>query len=537
MDHKLVPKTNNHLASLTCMLPACRHLALLWMLCGSDILALHAQPVESGPQLLEMSEVRELAGPAPAPPETLSKLKELLNTPFVSNTTAPPDGSLPPELSVVFWNIERGIKWELISAALTDTAAYRKLVETKKPIAEDRWQKAMADLAELKRADIIILNEVDLGMKRTRYADVTRQLAKAAGMNFAFGVEFLEVDRLYLGDERIELETPELSKALADDLLVDPERYRGLHGNAILSRFPIRSASISRLSDCYDWYEGEISSIAGLEKGKRWAAKKVFSERIIRQVRRGGRMALTVELDVKGGSPGLTVVSTHLEDRSQASCRARQMNEVLGQLIDVSGPVILGGDLNTTARDGTPTSVGHEIKKRVADPSFWVQGGLRWFTPVAIPSLLTLPVNLWKNHHDPTAIHIPLLGPNRARRMFDDLRAFRFADGGQFDFSGDHTRSGNGRGRTLGNSNDRAWKGFHPTYRMERTYFIAGTYRLDWLLVKRGPETQRFGSLRPRNPKTLRHLNQLGDEHMSDHHPIVVEIESSTPAVSTVNGQ
>ena len=186
------------------------------------------------------------------------------------------------------------------SRRVPDGDRYRARLRPSNRYPSAEWNRALAELEELRRADVIILNEVDLGMKRTRYADVARELATAAGMNYAFGVEFVEVDRLYTGDDRIEMKTPELSKALADDLRVDPERYRGLHGNAVLSRFPIRSARITRLPECYDWFGEEIDGIAALEKGRRWAAKKVFAERITRQIRRGGRMSLVVEFDAGG---------------------------------------------------------------------------------------------------------------------------------------------------------------------------------------------------------------------------------------------
>lgn len=239
-------------------------------------------------------------------------------------------------------------------------------------------------------------------------------------------------------------------------------------------------------------------------------------------------MSLVVELDA-GGSQPLTVVSTHLEDRARSSCRRDQMAEALNQVREAGGSVIIGGDLNSSAKDGTPRSVRYEIKKRVSDPRFWAKQGLRWFSPVAIPSLLAFPVNLWKNHHDPTVIHIPLIGPNQGRRSFNEVRDFRFSDGGRIDFSGDRTRSGNGRGRTLANSNQRAWKGFHPTYHMERTYFIAGTYKLDWLLVKESPDSTAAMQCKPRNPMTLRRFNEAGGMRLSDHHPITLDVECATP--------
>ena len=95
-------------------------------------------------------------------------------------------------------------------------------------------------LRTLRDADVIILNEADLGMKRTDYLDVTSELAHALGMNYVFGVEFVEVDRLDdLGVEKVQLEDPALAKQMQQDLKPDPSRCLGLHGNAILSRYPI----------------------------------------------------------------------------------------------------------------------------------------------------------------------------------------------------------------------------------------------------------------------------------------------------------
>ena len=505
-----------------------RTLALFSLLGCVGLPASHAGAQDSQPELLDISELRVLAEREP-PPEVVAKLNRVLNTPLISNKAAPRRPVHPPPsrpaLRVAFWNIERGQQLELIRAALSDPAHFRKMAEAGQPVSERDWKRAEAELGELRAADIIILNEVDLGMKRSGYADVARELADATGMNHAFGVEFVEVDRLYTGEERIEMATPEETQALADDLRADPARYRGLHGNAILTRFPIRSARIQRLPACYDWYGKEVDGIALLEKGKRVAAQRVFEERIVRQVRRGGRMALIAELSVEGAPQGFTVVSTHLEDRTRSSCRKQQMSALTTQMREATGVVVVGGDLNTSTSDGTPTSLKYEIKKRVANPRFWIEQGIRWFSPLTIPTLVTWPINYWKNYHDPTALHIPLLGPNQARQIFQELRAFEFADGGRFDFTGGPTRSGNGRGRTLANSNERAWKGFHPTYRLQRTFGVVGTYRLDWLLVKAAPQGRGAAFFQPRYPRTLQRMNEIVRERLADHHPITMEME------------
>ena len=207
------------------------------------------------------------------------------------------------------------------------------------------------------------------------------------------------------------------------------------------------------------------------------------------------------------------------------------MKEVAMQVRDVSGPIVIGGDLNTSGQDATPTSIAYEIKKRVSDPRFWIKGGIHWFTPLSVPAIISWPVNFWKNFHDPTAVHIPLIGPNPARRLFKDLRNFQFADGSHLDFTGDHTRSGNHRGRTLANSNQRAWKGFHPTYHLQRNYFGLMAYRLDWFFVKAAPPTGA-DLFRPHNPKTLQHFNEVGKEPLSDHHPITIDLDFPPTAVA-----
>ena len=118
-------------------------------------------------------------------------------------------------------------------------------------------------------------------MKRTDYLDVTRELAHALGMNYVFGVEFVEVDPLDdLGVEKVQLDDPALAKQMQEDLKPDPARYLGLHGNAILSRYPIQNAQIFRLPVCHDWYETEKLAISKLEQGKRFAADKIFLARI-----------------------------------------------------------------------------------------------------------------------------------------------------------------------------------------------------------------------------------------------------------------
>jgi hypothetical protein len=68
---------------------------------------------------------------------------------------------------------------------------------------------------------VLVLNEADWGMKRTEYRNVTRELATALHMNYAYGVEFVEVDPVFdLETERIHLSNAEQDRRLRQDLHV-----------------------------------------------------------------------------------------------------------------------------------------------------------------------------------------------------------------------------------------------------------------------------------------------------------------------------
>ena len=149
--------------------------------------------------------------------------------------------------------------------------------------------------------DVILGNEMDDGCVRSGNRDTAAELAKRLGMNYVYGLEFIE--------------------------LVDERNEKGFHGNAVFSRWPIRRAGVIRLPEQYNWY-------------------------FDRQRRIGGRLAVFAEVEV-GGKP-LGVVSIHLENRTHGAGRQAQMAAIL-EAVDreLAGmPVILGGDLNTNTFDG-----------------------------------------------------------------------------------------------------------------------------------------------------------------------------------------
>ena len=191
------------------------------------------------------------------------------------NFVTPPE-ILPEQIGGLMFNMERGVNLKEI-------------------------QEFLRDCPDIQPFDIILANELDDGCARSGNKNTARELAEAFGLNYAWGLEFIE--------------------------LVNDENEKGFHGNAVFSRWPIRRAGVIRLPEEYNWY-------------------------FDRQRRIGGRLAVFAELDV-GGKP-LGAVSIHLENRTHGEGRLHQMKTILEavrrELPDM--PLILGGDLNTNTFDG-----------------------------------------------------------------------------------------------------------------------------------------------------------------------------------------
>ena len=206
-------------------------------------------------------------------------------------------------LRVIAWNTERGRHWRDGALLIQETPSLRD-------------------------PDLVLLGEMDFGMARSSNQHTTREMAAALGMNYAYGVEFLE----FTGGE-------------AQERIDYPgENDMGFHGNAILSKYPLHNVRMLRFPGIAKWY-------AGKEHG---ASE---SEQV--QKRLGGRIALFATIKL---GRDVTVVSTHLESSPRDSAtRKSQMETLLGDLKTYSrgGPVIMGGDLN-----GVPEEPMFESVKR-----------------------------------------------------------------------------------------------------------------------------------------------------------------------------
>jgi endonuclease/exonuclease/phosphatase family metal-dependent hydrolase len=478
-------------------------------------------------------ELVSLSSTGPLPEATEGKLDTVLHSVVLDNSApAPPPPlrikNLGPSLRMAEWNIERGENFDWVLLALKDEKAFRSRVKKDNPSLDPaQLEKAAAEASILRQASVLVLNEVDLGMTRSNYHDVARELAAALKMNFVFGAEFVEVDPLKLGTEELTDADvggdQELKTELEAQLKADPARYEGLHGSAILSRYPISNVRLQRLPDCYDWFQQEISSISKIEQGKRVASDKIFLEKIEREIRRGGRIAILADLNVDDTPGGtVTVVNTHLENKCPPACRRKQMKAILEGIQGISNPVILSGDMNTTGADGTNLSLAYIVKSAVTDYRFWAAQALRMGTP--LPSLLAL--NYFKNYNDPTARDIKVLANNKEAAFFSTLQKFRFADRGQFDFRGERRFTVNGTRKRLANSNQRARKGFVYTFSLPRDFKgFYGRFKLDWFFIKPGyQDGKRTEQLAPAYARTMVSLNKAPEERISDHAPITVDL-------------
>ncbi len=171
-----------------------------------------------------------------------------------------------------------------------------------------RWLHA-SKLIELERPDVIILNEMDIGMARSDQQHTTRLLAQMLGMNYAWGLEFVELTR----GTQIEQEQTE-----------NFHDFYGLHGNAILSRCKFLDAKIFRdpIGEYFSTKKSGVNA-GGFEK------------------RLGGRMALMTQIRV--GTASVGVGSLH----KVASERALDMLHRYSQALP-GFRTVFGGDQDDT---------------------------------------------------------------------------------------------------------------------------------------------------------------------------------------------
>jgi endonuclease/exonuclease/phosphatase family metal-dependent hydrolase len=199
-----------------------------------------------------------------------------LHCQITSGRGSAPDDLPPPEMvRVVAWNIEFG----------------------KELAGVQDW---LLTHPELSQADVILLAEVDRGCNRSGQVDVARELAEALDMDWAFGVEFVE-----------------LSQGGCEE------------GNAILSRLPLGNVRHA------------FHNVGDLARGD---LRAPFDWALDEDEPRTGRRSF-VTADVRVATGLLHLASFHLENNSLPEERGAQMAEVIASAGERPRAVI-GGDTN-----------------------------------------------------------------------------------------------------------------------------------------------------------------------------------------------
>jgi endonuclease/exonuclease/phosphatase family metal-dependent hydrolase len=199
---------------------------------------------------------------------------------------APRNSSGAEPVRAVAWNVERGMR---VDAAI----------------------ELLKEHPSLASADVLLLSELDWGMARTGNRFIAADIASSLEMNFAFAPCYLA-----------------LTKGAGVEKHVAGVNERCLHGNAVLSRFPMNRVHSLPLPNGKDKMKG--------------AEKRIGSQR-------------AVIADIEHPSGTFRVVSLHLDAHSSQRHRYRQMRRVLDHLEKLTPPlpVLIGGDWNTTTHDAS----------------------------------------------------------------------------------------------------------------------------------------------------------------------------------------
>jgi endonuclease/exonuclease/phosphatase family metal-dependent hydrolase len=222
---------------------------------------------------------------SPGWPGLEARIRRVLNTPRFS---APPAEPAAPAhhgtVRAVHWNLEHGNRYEMI-------------------------ERALREHPELRGADLVFLNETDLGMARSGNRDIVAELATALGLHGVFAPLFLET-----------------SAGRDDDcsLAGVAGNREALFGLGILSRWPPTGARIVELPSP-ERFQFEVERMVGRHIG----------------------LIVPVE---RPGAP-FVAAAAHLEVHRTRAHRAAQMHGVVAALRDETRPVILAGDFNSHTFD------------------------------------------------------------------------------------------------------------------------------------------------------------------------------------------
>jgi endonuclease/exonuclease/phosphatase family metal-dependent hydrolase len=198
---------------------------------------------------------------------------------------APTSPQISPSqsLKAVAWNIERGKNFDSITEVLKNHP-------------------------QLSTADLFFLTEVDWGMARSDNRNVAAELGKHLGLYAYFAPSYYNFTKGH-GFERHQ----------------EGQNSLGLHGKAILSRYPLKNLRVVSMPNATD----KLKSV---------------------ESRLGEKRALIGELQI--GRNSLVLGCAHLDAFSSAQARAKQLQQV-AEHCQNSSPVLIAGDWNTNTMNST----------------------------------------------------------------------------------------------------------------------------------------------------------------------------------------
>lgn len=169
----------------------------------------------------------------------------------------------------------------------------------------DQVERALTTHPLLQAADLVLLNEVDLGAARAANRDVARDLGHALGLHACWAPLSIETTLGRDDDER---------------MAAGRQNQEGLVGVAILSRWPLGEARIVDLPS---------------PESVQFDLERMF----------GRHIGLVVEVR-RPGAP-FVAVSVHLEVHRTRQHRARQMQILMAALQRETRPIVMAGDFNS----------------------------------------------------------------------------------------------------------------------------------------------------------------------------------------------
>ena len=216
---------------------------------------------------------------------------------------------------------------------------------------------ALADQIRDIDPDVIALQEVDLGQRRSGRLDQTAVLADLLGWD---GHRFAAT---YAGPVVGLRRRPRRSALTgrADDVLGPLRALLGAgpagFGNALLTRLPVRAWRVARL--------GRGPAVLTRRSGGRALDPRSYA--LSTSTMRNMIAAQIDPVDGAGGPGGLAVASTHLATRTGTA--AAQLAAAWAALAALPGPHALAGDLNLHAELLSPLGIARDLGEGATYPS------------------------------------------------------------------------------------------------------------------------------------------------------------------------